>query len=520
MCGIAGIIGSLANEKTLNKILQRMSHRGEGKYQKENLIFNKLCIGMNRLAIVDEKHGFQPFSYNDQTFCIFNGEIYNHNKLKEELCAYYPFQTECDTEVVLKSYLHWGPDCLGKFDGKFAFCVVDIKNDTLFLARDHVGIKPLYYTAYNDSLFFASELKGFCDLPFIEKIKILLPGSYYLNGIEKKYYSIPEYSISYKSPKVALHEIKVYLIEAVKKRIQPESLKIACLLSGGIDSSIITYIASKYHNNVEAFTINNSDTTSSDLESARVLCNYLGIKHTIVSPTKQELKDFYIKYGVYLTESYEPILVRNAVSYHFVCKKIRDHGYKYALNGEGADELFGGYSFFKEVPETDRDKIIRDSLLNIHQTYLQMADRASMYATLEARVPFMDKEFIRCCMSIPSYFRINKSCEKWALREIFKDKLPHSIITRSKIGMNEGSGFGRNICGEGIYYEAVDEFYKLNKEIKEKDLAQYEQYKAGYDINHNDIEEIYNFARFIDYGYNRYISSNIRLQLNTPLLRK
>ena len=518
MCGIAGISGVAANPQTLSKMLQRISHRGESIYQQESLLIDGLTIGMNRLAIVDEEHGAQPISYNNEVFCIFNGEVYNHEKLRHELSSHYDFQGNCDTEVVLKSYLHWGIDFLHKLDGKFAFCIADIKNGKLLLARDHIGIKPLYYAISGDSLFFSSEMKSFCELPFITEIKMLSPGAYLFNGIETKYYSIPEYSINKDSDQTILNGIKSRLIDAVHKRIPRESKKIACLLSGGVDSSIITYIASKHHNNVEAFTFANPDTYSPDLESAKLLCNALNIKHIIVSPTRQELKSFYLKYGVYVTESYEPVLVRNAVSYYFVCKAVKDHGYKYVLNGEGADELFGGYAFFKEVPEARRDEEIRKSLLNIHQTYLHMADRASMYTTIEARVPFMDKEFIRYCMSLPSNFRIRGDCEKWSLREIFKNELPDAIVTRPKTGMNEGSGFGRNVPSESIYYEAVKEYYETNPTAQKKDLAACTQYMLSFRINLNDIEEIYNFARFIEYQYVRYINSRTRLQLNTKLL--
>lgn len=520
MCGIAGIKGKLATQVVLDKMLQRISHRGESLYQRESLIHDGLTIGMNRLAIVDEEHGKQPVSYNNEVFCIFNGEIYNHPQLRQELSVYYNFESNCDTEVILKSYLHWGIDFLNKLDGKFAFCVVDLKNDQLLLARDHIGIKPLYYVVSEDSLLFSSEIKSFCDLPLSSEINMLPPGSYWLNGLEKKYYSIPEYSSPHEEEQVILHRIKACLINAVQKRIPHESKKIACLLSGGIDSSIITYIASKYHVNVEAFTFANLDTHSADLESAQLLCNAFNIKHIIVSPTKQELKNFYLKYGVYVTESYEPVLVRNAVSYHYVCKAVKDHGYKFVLNGEGADELFGGYAFFKEVPEADRDIAIRNSLLDIHQTYLHMADRASMYSTIEARVPFMDKKFIEYCMNMPSSFRINGMCEKWALREIFKEELPEAIVKRPKTGMNEGSGFGKNVPTESIYYEAVKEYYEMDSANYKRDLTSATQYRGSFKINLDDIEEVYNFARFIEYQYTRYPPSRIRLQLNTKLLKQ
>lgn len=519
MCGIAGIKGNLANSIVLGKLLKRISHRGEELYQQENVLYEDLTIGMNRLAIVDEANGEQPVSYNSEVFCIFNGEIYNHKALRKELLPYYSFKSDCDTEVVLKGYLHWGIDFLTKLDGKFAFCIVDIKNDQLLLARDHIGIKPIYYSVFENNIFFSSEMKSFCELPFIKEINLLPPGYFWLNGILEQYYKLPEYLSSNKKPEMVLKQIKTFLYEAVKKRIPEDSNKIACLLSGGIDSSIVTYIASKYHKNIEAFTFTNSDTMSPDLESAELLCNSLGIKHIVVSPDKSELKNFYLTHGVYMTESYEPVLVRNAVSYYHVCKVVRSKGYKFLLNGEGADELFGGYAFFKELPEEKRDQAIRESLLDIHQTYLHMADRASMYTTIEARVPFMDKVFIEYCMKMPSDFRIRNNREKWALREMFKGELPDPIVNRAKTGMNEGSGFGKNVPNESVYYEAVKEFYEANKASYEKDLGICIEYSKVFKINHSDIEEIYNFARFVEHKYNRYRQSKVRLQLNTKLLK-
>jgi len=150
-------------------------------------------------------------------------------------------------------------------------------------------------------IYFFSEIKSFCELPFIDEIKMLPPGTYWLKAVEKKYYNIPKYFVHYEDSKIILTGIKLRLIDAVHKRIPSESKKIACLLSGGIDSSIITYITSKYHNNVEAFTFANPRSHSGDLESAKLLYNMLNIKHIIVSPTEQELKSFYLKYGIYMS---------------------------------------------------------------------------------------------------------------------------------------------------------------------------------------------------------------------------
>jgi asparagine synthase (glutamine-hydrolysing) len=516
MCGIAGIFGKEANEILLKEMLSSITHRGEQAYQYENKILNNVCIGMNRLGIVDEHHGKQPYTDNNGVYCIFNGEIYNCTQIKNELKGSRQFTTGCDTEVVLQSYLHWGEQFVEKLDGKFAICIVDLNKNIFILARDHIGIKPLYYALLNESVFFSSEIKSFSGMPNISQINMIPPGSIWINGKLKTYYSVPPLMVA--EDKANLPELKSILINAVRKRIPSDASKISCLLSGGVDSSIILYIATLCHPNVEAFTFANPN-QSADLEAAQRLCSILKIKHTIVSPAEEELMDFYLKKGVFLTESYEPVLVRNAVSYHHLCKAVRDKGYKFVLNGEGADEIFGGYAFFKEVEPHLRDEAIRESLLSIHQTYLQMADRASMFATLEARVPFMDKELINYSMTFPSHFRINGDVDKWALRQLFKDELPAFITERAKIGMNEGAGFGRNQPTESIYFKALKSYYDKNSSLHEHDLEVCKQYAELFKINVAHLEEVYNFARFTEYGYHRYTPSQQRLQLNTALIR-
>lgn len=519
MCGIAGIIGDCSNsKKILTMMLSRISHRGEDRYQDESIYFPKYAIGTNRLAIVDENNGKQPFSKDNEIFCISNGEIYNHQEIKSKLSKYYHFKSNCDTEVVLMSYLHWGDDFIQYLDGKFAICIIDQSKGKYILARDHIGIKPLYYGYGDNTLFFSSELKSFCDLPSVKIIKALPPGYVMINGKLSSYHETPQYNFCKEEDVILLDKLKSKIIRSIEKRIPIENRKVACLLSGGIDSSIIVYIATTLNVEIEAFTFANQEQYSADLEAARELCHELGVKHTIVSPPESELMEFYLKYGVYLTESYEPVLVRNAVSYHFVCREVRNRQYKFLLNGEGADELFGGYDYFKELPKEYQDNEIRNALLNLHRSYLQMADRASMYATVEARVPYLDKDLIAFSMTLPSHFRINKGIDKWALRELFKDELPKFITQRRKTGMNEGAGFGRNKIEEGIYYRAVKEYYNQRHGSLEKDLRLCLSYSPKFKVDEIDMEEVYNFSRYVENGFIRFNEAHIRLQLNTPLL--
>ena len=199
---------------------------------------------------------------------------------------------------------------------------------------------------------------------------------------------------------------------------------------------------------------------------------------------------------------------------------MTEDGFKYCLNGEGADELFGGYDFIREASPSLRDKALEYSLRYIYRTYLQMADRASMYTTLEARVPYMDRKLVEFCLTLPSKFRINDDQNKLILRHLYRNKLPNNITYRIKVGMNEGSGYGRNIPTESIYYQAIYNFYQSSPLALENDLKVCYTYEEKYQLNINDIEEVYNFARFHSYGFHRLRMKPMRLHLNTALKKK
>lgn len=522
MCGIAGIIGQDAGATFLNQLLNPIAHRGEPQYRNEVLILPRIAIGAHRLAIVDEATGKQPKQDSSKKiFSVFNGEIYNHLKLRQELVLDAPFSSRCDSEVVLRAYLKWGDEFIQYLDGKYAIAIYDSNKKTLVLARDTMGIKPLYYTQYQNNWIFSSELKSLVSikddaLDIIE----LEPGSIWKNGDVKKYFILKHFSNNHTSDSSLsdyIPELKERLIAAVNKRIPQESSSIACLLSGGIDSAIITYIASKIHPKVVAYTLAAPNMPSSDLQASRVLCEQFGIEHVIVSPSVHEMQEFYLQEGVYMTESFEPVLVRNAVSYNFLCRQVVNDGFKYCLNGEGADELFGGYDFVKEVPTHLQDEIIWHSLSILHKTYLQMADRASMYTTLEARVPYLDKELIAYCLLLPPNARICGENNKVILRKLFKNELPESITNRRKSGMNEGAGFGINASQSSIYYNAVQVYYKEYPEKYREDLAVCNENAKHHEIDLTAIEEVYNFAKFFKFNYIKLRDSKTRFQLNTKL---
>lgn len=521
MCGISGIIGPSANEFLINQMLAAIGHRGDNDHGREQIVLENIAIGTNRLAIVDPNHGKQPFSTSaEDVFCILNGEIYNHVFLRKELLLEYEFKTKCDTEVILNAYLKWGENMLSKLDGMFSLCIVDLKKNKYLLARDHVGIKPLYYSIYNNSIFFSSEYKSFEHLSFINEIIDFEPGTSIVNGKTKKYYQLPSFNTEKNKINLAKYsdELAVCLNEAINKQLPYKDKKVAVLLSGGIDSSVVTYLVSRLHNNnLEAFTFTNPDDVSLDLNSAKQLCDANKILHSVVSASSQELVDFYLKYGVYMTETYETPLIRNAVSYYFLCRGVANKGYKFCLSGEGADELFGGYSYFQLLQAEYRDSAIYSSLRFIHKTYLQMADRASMFATLEVRVPYMDKKLINFVAALPSNCRIDGRQDKNILRSVFSKVLPSDIVNRPKMGMNQGAGFGSNDPGESIYFQGVKQFYERSNSLS-KDRSIVEPFLARYKIDITNLEDTYNFARFIEGKINRINNSSQRLQLNTSKL--
>lgn len=520
MCGIAGILGDSLSKNDLIDLLSPITHRGEKSHRFEMLISPEISFGTHRLAIVDEAHGHQPFQSKDkQVTVIFNGQIYNHNRLREELSNDYDFSSKCDTEVILKAYLKWGKHFLNYLDGMFAIALYDNRKKELILARDPMGVKPLYYAYDKERVYFSSEIKSLTKNLNCEVIE-LAPGSLWVNSKIERYFSLGHFNSENNfSTKTASYYsvLKETLAKAVEKRIKKEDPQIACLLSGGVDSSIITYLAKQAHPNIVAYTLAEPGKNSGDLQAATQVAQFLGIKHVIVSPSIEEMSLFYLTHGVYMTESFEPVLVRNAIAYHFVCRQVAADGFKYCLNGEGADELFGGYDFIREVPKEKQDALIRHSLSIIHNSYLKMADRASMYATLEVRVPFMDKAFVNLALSLPPEARIQDNLNKVALRNAFRSELPKEIIDRKKVGMNEGAGFGVNRSDQSIYYHAVKNHYERMPDQFEKDLALCAQQNELGNIDLTQIEEVYNFARFIEQGYHKLKDCSERLQLNTSL---
>ncbi len=515
MCGIAGIIGNGSSDILLLRLLDRIRHRGELSHFAERESGQNFAIGCNRLGIVDPLGGTQPVKSSDGLLdVVANGEIYNYRELGARLFPGSPVQS--DTHVIVEGWKVLGNDLLPALKGMYAFALVDKASNDVVLARDPFGIKPMFYSDVAGSTLFASELKALAPEASVKEILTLAPGHALIDAKQVKFADLPDTTVN--NPIVApVISLRKAFEKAVATHLPHSSEDVAVLLSGGIDSSTLTLVIRRLHSgSVRAFTLCN-DEDSEDYKSALQLCLHLGVEFVPVRAPVSELVQFYMDRGVWMTETYEPPLVRNAVAYHFLCREVRKQGFKFAFSGEGADEVFGGYDYFAYEPSR-ADILLKQSLDELHKTYLQMADRASMYATLEVRVPYLDLEFARLAVSLPAEMRFRGELNKWILREMYRAELPECISMRGKLGMNAGAGYGSNDPGEGVYSAAIRKAY-TNTQRRAADLEQIRPYVSNSGLDGLDEEIVFNFARFVELGYVKLAGYEDRVQLNTKALK-
>lgn len=554
MCGIAGFL-NFSNKNTLAKIANQLQkHRGpdyQGTWEDDFI-----ALAHQRLSIIDlNERSNQPF-HKHHLVIIFNGEIYNYQTLKKEHLQEASFITTSDTEVVLEMYLKYGEDCLSHFIGMFAFAVYNKETGDLFLARDHYGIKPLFYTQTPSGFAFASELKTLTIVPDFNKsvnMKSLLgslkylwvpgndsmfegtfklpPGHFLKIGKELKYTIKPFYSIqeklTHRTEKEHIHVTKDTLEASIDRHLVSD-VPVGSFLSGGLDSSLISVLASKRNPNISTFTIASEekdkkvDKMASDEKYARLLANKFPFDHHEIL-VKADIIDYLPKIVHFLDE---PIGDPAAINTYLICNAARKMGIKVLLSGMGADEVFFGYRRMKatllakkinslpkfvhlgietfvkalpvrfmgrglklsrwvkkfiaisELPTPDAfrksysyfspdelnavtnyqyaekiEELLQDHNLIYESKFhgddvnqmchtdinmfmvglnLTYSDRASMAASVELRVPFIDREVIDTAMTIPGQNKFAKTTTKYILRKVAEEYLPKEIIYRSK----------------------------------------------------------------------------------------
>jgi asparagine synthase (glutamine-hydrolysing) len=440
MCGIAALIHRdrfsepAVNGSIVSAMLAPIAYRGDREHFGEIQALQDFAMGTNRLAIVGREDGRQPLSDADGTlWAVFNGEIYNYRELKRELAAAgYQFCTQTDTEVLVHGYRHWGRDrLLEKLDGMFAFVIYDRLNNSFLAARDHIGIKPLYYALVDGTWYFASEQKSLTSLT--SEFHTLLPGHFITPQGTGCYFALNDEPLDLPEAEIVAHFRELFE-DAVRKRVQTD-LPIAITFSGGLDSTAVLHFARKYHPDVTAFTIGFEG--ASDIQVAKRYCKEFSVPHHIAYLQEGEMVDIIPKV-VYEAEFFEGIDVMDSCLGFYAYREIRSRGIKVALCGEGSDEVLAGYDLFRD--SADKIGLMKYRVANLYRTDLQRVDRSSMMNSVEARVPFLDKEFLRFAYRVPMHLKLRDGVEKWILREALRGDLPDYIADRRKVRMPDGTG--------------------------------------------------------------------------------
>ncbi len=458
MCGIVCAFDIKQKSEVLRpqvlEMAKKIRHRGpdwSGIYSDE-----KVIIAHERLAIVDPASGKQPlFSEDGKLVLAANGEIYNHRELRSKFPDYL-FQTESDCEVILALYQEKGHDFVDDMNGIFGFAIYDVEKDEYFIARDHMGIIPLYMGWDKDGTFYvASELKaleGVCT-----KIELFPPGHYMSSSDGKlvKWYKRDwnEYE-AVKENETSIAEVRQALEDAVHRQLMSD-VPYGVLLSGGLDSSVTSAIAKKYSERrietddkekawwpqLHSFSVGLDG--SPDLVAAKKVADYIGTIHHEIKFTIQEGLDA-IKDVIYNIETYDITTIRSSTPMYLMARVIKSMGIKMVLSGEGADEIFGGYLYFHKAPNAREfhEETVR-KLDKLHMYDCLRANKSLMAWGIEGRVPFLDKEFIDVAMRInPKDKMINgERMEKWVIRKAFEDMLPESVAWRQKEQFSDGVGY-------------------------------------------------------------------------------
>lgn len=437
MCGIAGSWGGLTESSEIEMMLKKLFHRGPDAHGL--LICEDGGLGHQRLSIMDPAGGDQPL-YNEDRKCaiVANGEIYNFPQLRQKLAADHRFCTSSDSEAILHLYEDvGGEEAVRQLDGMFAFAIAD--QDKLFAARDAIGIKPLYYSEDHGRFWLASELKALAGQ--VDNIKEFPPGSVYHSDTGfQTFYEVPDIMPGNRSAEYYLKRIRETLESCVNKRLMSD-VPLGAFLSGGLDSSLIVALARRSLGRpLHTFSVGLEN--SGDIMAARRLAEYLDTIHHEYILTIEEIMEK-LPEIIYHLESFDRDLVRSAIPCYFT-SRLAAQEVKVILTGEGADELFAGYDYYKDIDDLDQvlHNELRRSVSSLHNINLQRVDRLTMAHSLEGRVPFLDIEMIKLAQEVPAKFKLkgDPPMEKWILRQAFEDLLPPDILWRQKKQFDEGSG--------------------------------------------------------------------------------
>ncbi len=459
MCSIFGVLDLKTDPVELRKkaleLSRLMRHRGpdwSGVYASDNAI-----LAHERLSIVDVNNGAQPLYNAAHTHVLaVNGEIYNHQALRQRFEGRYEFQTASDCEVILALYEEKGAAFLDELQGMFAFILYDADKNSYLIGRDHLGIIPLYM-GYDEhgNFYVASEMKAL--VPVCRTIKEFPAGSYMSSddGEIHSYYQRDWFEFDNVKDNVTdAAQLKEALEDSVKSHLMSD-VPYGVLLSGGLDSSVISAITKKFAARrvedderseawwpqLHSFAVGLEG--SPDLKAAQEIANHLGTVHHEIHFTVQEGLDA-IRDVIYHIETYDVTTIRASTPMYLMARKIKAMGIKMVLSGEGADEVFGGYLYFHKAPNAKEfhEETVR-KLLALHMYDCARANKAMSAWGVEARVPFLDKKFLDVAMRLNPKDKMcgNGKMEKYILRECFESYLPASVAWRQKEQFSDGVGY-------------------------------------------------------------------------------
>jgi asparagine synthase (glutamine-hydrolysing) len=475
MCGIVALLNVKKPTQSLRQkalcMSQKIRHRGpdwSGIYCGSTAI-----LAHERLSIVDPESGGQPlFSPDGRQVLAVNGEIYNHQDIRRRLSNHYEFRTGSDCEVILALYREKGIDFLEDLNGIFAFVLYDEERDAFLIARDPIGVIPLYIGYDSDgTVYVASELKaleGQC-----ERYEPFLPGHYYwsLEPGLKRYYQRDWFDYdAVKDNGASVSELHDALEDAVRRQLMSD-VPYGVLLSGGLDSSVISAVAERFSEHriednsqsrawwprLHSFAVGLKG--APDLAKARMAAEHIGTVHHEINYTVQEGLDA-LRDVIYFIETYDVTTVRASTPMYLLARVIRSMGIKMVLSGEGADEIFGGYLYFHKAPDARafHEETVR-KLSKLHLYDCLRANKSLAAWGVEGRVPFLDKAFLDVAMRLNPEAKMcpGKVIEKKIVREAFADLLPEAVAWRQKEQFSDGVGYSWIDALKAMTAEAVSD---------------------------------------------------------------
>ncbi|MDY6861845.1 MAG: asparagine synthase-related protein [Thermodesulfobacteriota bacterium] len=474
MAGIAGILSLNRNSingcsEQIEGMLKLMSHRGSDNTVIRSLMDGRGALGANEINLTPDKT--YCTAVNKPPYILFDGELYNERP-----------QGQSDVECFKQFYKKYGKDCFSNLEGSFSCAVLD--DDEIILARDHVGARPLFYGLKNGAFYFSSEMKGLKDYIRFD-IQELVPGYTYSTkeGIKKFDPFVPDL------PEVTNLEetagmLRELVIEAVRKRIKGAG---GISLSGGLDSSIVATIAKEFNSDLLLFTVSIEKNPGPDLENAKLMAEFLGMKHHIYHISDRDISDF-IRDAVWYLESFDEDCISGIISNYFVSKMAKEYTNS-ILVGEGADELFGGYRMVLKNPKVTSDEYreqLAQRLLDIsYNTALRRLDRGWMANGVDYQTPYLDAKVVAFSQKIPMNWKIYgaKQVEKFILREAFRDMIPFKIANREKLRF--AMGVGTDNIMDDLISKKIDP-----EEIKERP-------KTAYGLPFASFKEVYYYDEFL-----------------------